>query len=173
MRLSPPTFRWHDDASHHHDNDNDDGKSVHRDQSLVSAVPKTPACGLDRTPGTAKSLPSKTAAFVTKNAMLRFVARVLIARQHGLCRAGAEAITICTPVFAKVGTRKGRLSPRSELAAAQARPLSICSQRCGRLSMALAESQMAGARSGLMMMESISRAPMSRLGGDIVGERPG
>jgi hypothetical protein len=31
--------------------------------------------------------------------MLRFVARVLIARQHDLCRAGVEAATIRTPVF--------------------------------------------------------------------------
>ena len=36
--------------------------------------------------------------------MLRLVARVLIARQHGLCRAGVEAITIRTRI------RKGRLS---------------------------------------------------------------
>jgi hypothetical protein len=45
-----------------------------------------------------------------QNAMLRLVARVLIARQHGLCRAGVEAITIRTRI------RKGRLSPRSALA---------------------------------------------------------
>jgi hypothetical protein len=40
------------------------------------------------------------------NAMLRLVARFLIARQHGLCRAGVEAITIWTPVFAKVDCRR-------------------------------------------------------------------
>ena len=53
---------------------------------------------------------SKGRASATKNAMLRLVARVLIARQHGLCRAGVEAITIRT----RIG--KGRLSPRSALA---------------------------------------------------------
>src|SRR5258708_2499211 len=35
---------------------------------------------------------SKGRASATKNAMLRFVARVLIARQHDLCRTGVEAL---------------------------------------------------------------------------------
>jgi hypothetical protein len=54
---------------------------------------------------------SKGRASATKNAMLRLVARFLIARQHGLCRAGVEAITI-----SDTRVRKGRLPPRSELA---------------------------------------------------------
>jgi hypothetical protein len=42
---------------------------------------------------------SKGRAFATKNTMLHIVARVLIARQHDLCRTGIEAATIRTPVY--------------------------------------------------------------------------
>jgi hypothetical protein len=38
---------------------------------------------------------SKGRAFATKSAMLRFVARGLIARQNDLCRAGIEAARKC------------------------------------------------------------------------------
>jgi hypothetical protein len=56
---------------------------------------------------------SKGRASATKNAMLRLVARVLIARQHGLCRADVEAITIRTPVFAKVDCRRAARWPEN------------------------------------------------------------
>jgi hypothetical protein len=46
-----------------------------------------------------KSTLSKGHAFAIKNTMLRIVARVLIARQHDLCRTGIEAATIPTPVY--------------------------------------------------------------------------
>ena len=58
---------------------------------------------------------SKGRSSATKNAMLRLVARVLIARQHGLCRADVEAITIRTPVFAKVDCRRAARWPERTL----------------------------------------------------------
>jgi hypothetical protein len=50
---------------------------------------------------------SKGRASATKNAMLRLVARVLIARHHGLCRGPLPIGTIRTPVFAKMDCRRG------------------------------------------------------------------
>jgi hypothetical protein len=55
---------------------------------------------------------SKGRAFAHKNAMLRFVACVLIARQHDLYRTGIGAALLSD---ARISS-EGRLSPRSESA---------------------------------------------------------
>src|ERR1700722_2509715 len=39
-RLSPPTLHQHDDASTHHDKNDDGGERFHRGQGLVPVVPK-------------------------------------------------------------------------------------------------------------------------------------
>jgi hypothetical protein len=39
-RLSPPTFRKRNSPRSHHDNNDDSGERLHRDQSLVPVVPK-------------------------------------------------------------------------------------------------------------------------------------
>jgi hypothetical protein len=62
-------------------------------------------------PGTVKISLSKGRASATKNAMLRLVARVLIARQHGLCRAGVEGHYHSEPF--------GRRCSQREIVAAQ------------------------------------------------------
>jgi hypothetical protein len=98
-RLSPPTFRKRNSPRSHHDNNDDSGERLHRDQSLVPVVPKLKhaLASIESAPSTEKIPLSKGRASATKIAMLRFVARVLIARQHDLCRTGVEAATIRTP----------------------------------------------------------------------------
>jgi hypothetical protein len=109
-RLSPP-IRQHNNAGSNQDKDNDNRKRLHRGQSLVAAVPKFQhAASIESTPGTVKNPLAKGRASAGKNAMLRLVARVLIARQHGLCRAGVEGY-----YHSDARVRKGGLSmwPRS------------------------------------------------------------
>jgi hypothetical protein len=53
---------------------------------------------MESAPITGESHVSKGRASATKNAMQRFVARVLTARQHDLCRTGVEAATVRTSV---------------------------------------------------------------------------
>ena len=84
-----------------HDNKNDDDcKRLHRGQSLVPVVPKRQhaLASIESAPSTEKMPLSKGRASATKNAMLRFVARVLIAGQHDLCGAGVEAAANRTSV---------------------------------------------------------------------------
>lgn len=82
-RLSPPTFRQRNSAGSHQDNDDDGGKRLHRGQGVVPVVPKLKhaLASIERATGDTMS---KGRAFTHKNTMLRFVACVLIARQHGL-----------------------------------------------------------------------------------------
>src|SRR3981189_3025106 len=84
-RLSPPTFHYRNDASTQHDNNDDGGERLRRGQGLVPVIPKLEHAlvSIESAPSTEKiSIVSKGRASATKNAMLRFVARVLIARQH-------------------------------------------------------------------------------------------
>jgi hypothetical protein len=84
---SLPTFCERNNASSHHDNNDDGGKRLHRGQGLVPAIPK-----LEHALVSSEIAPSRKSiegrACATENAMLRFVARVLIARQHDLCGTG-------------------------------------------------------------------------------------
>ena len=96
--LSPPTFRQRNSAGSHQDNDDDSGKRLHRGQGVVPVVPKFKHAlvSIARVHTSDEMQPvkcnlSKGRAFVHKNAMLRFVACVLIARQHDLCRTGIGA----------------------------------------------------------------------------------
>src|SRR6266700_1866554 len=63
---------------------------------------------LESAPSTEKIPLSKERASAIKIAMLRFVARVLIARQHDLCRTGVEAATIRTPLSSEDRLRSPR-----------------------------------------------------------------
>jgi hypothetical protein len=62
-------------------------------QSSSMLWPPSPA-SVESAPSTEKIPLSKGLASATKNAMPRFVARFLIARQHDLCRTGVEAASI-------------------------------------------------------------------------------
>ena len=90
-RLSPPTFRQRNSPGSHQDNDDDSGKRLHRGQGVVPVVPKLKhaLASIERAPTSDKYTLSKGGAFAHKNTMLRFVACVLIARQHDLCRTPA------------------------------------------------------------------------------------
>src|SRR5882672_6279479 len=92
-RLSPPTFHLRNNAGSHHDNNDDGGQRLHRGQRFVPVVPKLEHApvSVENAPATDKIPLSKDRSSATKNAMLRFAARVLIARQHDLCRTDIEA----------------------------------------------------------------------------------
>lgn len=93
-RLSPPTLRQRNNASSYHDKNDDDGKRLRQAQGLVLVVPKLKhaLASIQSAPSTEKiSLCRKDVPLRPKNAMLRFVARGLIARQHDSCRADIEA----------------------------------------------------------------------------------
>jgi hypothetical protein len=125
-RLSPPTLHQHDDASTHHDKNDDGGKRFHRGQGLVPVVPKlkhAPTSIESARPALRKSqcvertcLCEQTSA--SKNAMLRFVARVLIARQHDLCRTAWGRVvfrgTKSPPACARLGFQVIIPSPRKQ-----------------------------------------------------------
>jgi len=94
-RLSPPTLHQHDNASTHHDKNDDDGKRLRQAQGLVPVVPKLKHAlvSIQIAPGTEKIPPCRK--HVPLRPMLRFVARGLIARQNDLCRASIEAARKC------------------------------------------------------------------------------
>jgi hypothetical protein len=85
--LSPPTFRERNNTSGHHGNNDDGGKRLYRDEGFVPIVPK-----LSHAPAPLVAVNEKVLlwcreeVFAPKNAMLRFVARVLIARQFPLTK---------------------------------------------------------------------------------------
>jgi hypothetical protein len=74
-------------------------------QSSSMLWPSSPA-SVESAPSTEKIPLSKGRGSATENAMLRFVARVLIARQHDLCRTGVEAATIRSPQSSDSNSRR-------------------------------------------------------------------
>jgi hypothetical protein len=96
------------DTGTQHDNNDDSGKRLRRGQGLVPVVPKLKhaLASIENAPSPLKIRSVERTASAAKNAMLRFVARVLIARQHDLRRTYIDAATIRTPVYrAKVDYR--------------------------------------------------------------------
>jgi hypothetical protein len=95
-RLSPPTLYEHDNASTHQDKSDDGSKRFHRGQGLVPVVPKLKHALTSiesARPALRESQCVEGTCLCEPKCNLRFVARILIARQHDFCRTawGAPA----------------------------------------------------------------------------------